>query len=112
MSENVVVKIRYCGGCNPEIDRVAAVKQLTELLGHKANWTYDTQMQTDFVLHVNGCAHACIDEESARAGIKPCISIQGLRVDREETPEKNIAETAAAKLAVAIEEKDETGNLR
>jgi hypothetical protein len=55
------IHIRYCGGCNPEYDRVAAVGLLAES-GFK-----ETAQCTDACLciAVNGCGRRCASRNSA-----------------------------------------------
>lgn len=102
MSGTFTVRIRYCGGCNPEIDRGETVEQLKKILGEKAEFTYDLQMPADIILHVCGCAHACLDEEYAEADQHPVVSIQGLRVEREYVAATDLALRAAEESLRAV----------
>lgn len=78
------------------------------MLKGKAQLTFDQNAEADVILHVSGCAHACLDEENLSAGPEPVISIQGLRVNRRSlTPEK-LVQTAAEKLLQAAEETERT----
>jgi hypothetical protein len=55
------IGIKYCGGCNPEYDRVALVRHIKEKLkGSAASFSYDT-MEADLVVAVQGCETACAD---------------------------------------------------
>ena len=59
----IKVGIKYCGGCNPVYDRVAAVKEMEERLRGKAvlvPWHDDS---ADAVVIVAGCATSCVDGE-------------------------------------------------
>ena len=61
------IRLRYCGGCNPEIDRVALVEQVQKELdkeGIKTDFVRQDEENPDLVLLVNGCRHACLDESS------------------------------------------------
>lgn len=99
MSRIPSIRIRYCGGCNPEIDRSETVSRVKNHLGKKVLWTQDPNEEADVILHVCGCAHACIDEESASPQGLPVVSIQGRRIDRKEAPAGKLAVRAAQKLA-------------
>jgi hypothetical protein len=75
------IGIRYCGGCNPQIDRSTVIKNLKEALkkrGIEIDLTTDKQTTVDIVLLINGCMHACLEEECLREVDSPqFISIKG-----------------------------------
>jgi hypothetical protein len=75
------IGIRYCGGCNPQIDRSAIIKNLKkklEKMSIEADFTTDRQAAVDIVLLINGCIHACLEEECLREVDSPqFISIKG-----------------------------------
>lgn len=101
------VKIRYCGGCNPEIDRSETAAKLAEKLKDHAQWTHDPQAEADVTLHLSGCAHACLDEETRCSGTKPVVAIQGLRVNRQSVNPDELVSAAAEKLLRAAEKSKE-----
>ncbi|MFP4667313.1 MAG: hypothetical protein ACOCY3_00925 [Desulfosalsimonas sp.] len=100
----IKVKIRYCGGCNPEIDRSQTVAQLAQMLEGRAEWTYNPEARADVILQVSGCAHACPDEENTTSGPEPVVSIQGLRVNRQSVKPEELVPAAVEKLLQAAEE--------
>ncbi len=53
--------LKYCGGCNPEYDRVALVEDLANRLGSKIEFVSPHSRDVDFILAVEGCATACAD---------------------------------------------------
>jgi hypothetical protein len=55
------IGIKYCGGCNPLYDRVAAVKNLEEKLQGKALFVAAGTEEVDLILAVQGCDRACAD---------------------------------------------------
>jgi len=55
------VGIKYCGGCNPEYDRVAAVNRLAEDLREDVEFLPASAPDLDLVLAVQGCRTACAD---------------------------------------------------
>jgi hypothetical protein len=75
------IGLRYCGGCNPQIDRSAIIKNLKKKLekrGIEIDLTTDKQTTVDIVLLINGCMHACLEEECLREVDSPqFISIKG-----------------------------------
>jgi len=79
------IGVRYCGGCNPQIDRARAVRGLQEGLkkrGVAVDFTHDRERRVDLLLLVNGCMHACLEEAYLKqGGATPFISVEGEMVD-------------------------------
>ena len=101
MSRFPVLLIRFCGGCNPEMDRGRIVHQLVGRLPPEFRVTYDLAGAADISLFVNGCAHACLDEVLEKeSGLLPypIISIQGLRVNRKPVSEKSLPNVAVEQI--------------
>jgi hypothetical protein len=75
------LRITYCGGCNPEIDRGKVVERLYNLMRAEGlNYCPVPDYEAaDVVLIVNGCAHACKEEELSTASF-PFISVQGKKL--------------------------------
>ena len=60
------VGIKYCGGCNPDYDRSALVKELKDRLAGRVEFvSYETD-HVDMVLAVEGCPIACADLSSIK----------------------------------------------
>ena len=55
------IGIKYCGGCNPEYDRVALIRQIQERLKDKADFVSWEGGGIDLVLVVCGCSTSCVD---------------------------------------------------
>jgi hypothetical protein len=55
------IRVKYCGGCNPNYDRVALVKQIEERLRGKASLVGADGEGISLVLAVEGCSTACAD---------------------------------------------------
>ena len=55
------VGIKYCGGCNPEYDRVAIVDHIKQSLRDKIEIVRPESEGIDVILSVNGCSTACAD---------------------------------------------------
>ncbi len=81
----IMIHLKYCGGCNPEIDRSAVVKRLEELFlsnNLKVNFVFNSNRNIDLLILVNGCPHACLEEDNLNsATMAPCFSIQGAMID-------------------------------
>ena len=88
------VGIRYCGGCNPQIDRTGLVEKLKEETKKRlldVAFTTDRDRVTDITLFVNGCAHGCLEEEFLRTGNqRPYLSVKGETVGDNYIAEKDI----------------------
>lgn len=57
----MIVGIKYCGGCNPEYDRVALVEQIRCVLKGKVEFVSTQSEGVELILAVQGCATACAD---------------------------------------------------
>jgi len=56
------VGVKYCGGCNPEYDRVALVEQIEKRSGEKIDFTPYGNGKVDLIMAVvHGCKTACAD---------------------------------------------------
>ena len=64
MSENeepVRIGITYCGGCNPDYDRVALAGEMARRLAGRVRFVPAGPEASDMVLAIQGCATACAD---------------------------------------------------
>ena len=95
------IRLKYCGGCNPEIDRSAIVKHLEGLIereGLDVQFT-TTEEKADLLLLINGCPHACIEgEDSHNIKSVPFVSVQGARLDRRPVLEKELPQVIFEKI--------------
>jgi hypothetical protein len=55
------IALKYCGGCDPEYDRRAAVTELKEKLGGLVEWVRPDSGHAEAVIVVQGCLRACAD---------------------------------------------------
>ncbi len=55
------IGVKYCGGCNPQYDRVEVVEILQKKLEGKAEFVSLDHDNIDFILAVEGCTTACAD---------------------------------------------------
>ena len=86
------IRVRYCGGCNPEIDRgslVSCLKGIIQSEGIRAVFGKDGE--ADWVLLVNGCPRACLEEELPQHA-RPLrwISVEGSHLDYRPVPENEL----------------------
>jgi len=92
----IKIHLKYCGGCNPEIDRRGIVKRLEKIfISNDLNVEFDFNSggNADLRILINGCPHACLKQDvPSSAKMIPCLSIQGANVDYRSVPEKEIPE--------------------
>jgi hypothetical protein len=97
------IGLRYCGGCNPQIDRSRAVRGLQESLkklGVAVEFTTDTESVVNLLLLVNGCPHACLEETYLKkGGSTRFISVKGEMVDSRYVREDRIPDILKQKIA-------------
>ena len=55
------IGVKYCGGCNPEYDRVALVERIKKRLSGKISFVPPESHGVDIILAVQGCKTACAD---------------------------------------------------
>ncbi len=55
------IGIKFCGGCNPAFDRVAAVERIKRELEGKAEFVPLDDETAEMVLAVMGCGNACAE---------------------------------------------------
>lgn len=58
---NLMIGLKYCGGCNPTYDRVALVAQLEKRLYGKVQFVSPERKEVGLILAVQGCSTACAD---------------------------------------------------
>ena len=106
--------MKYCGGCNPSIDRTELVGKLAVLLAERnADWKLVTMKENDFdaVLLVNGCPVGCVQKQFLHE-TRPVILVAGESIQREKIVEGALAEKVVEELLRLNEKADEEGKAR
>ena len=67
--------LRFCGGCNPVIERGWVAQRIREELAAEVTWV-SGDAEKDLVLIVNGCRTACSDTEEIRSR-QPVVVVSG-----------------------------------
>jgi hypothetical protein len=100
------VGVRYCGGCDPRIDRSRIIRDLRaqlEKIGIAADFTTDKERPVDVVLLVNGCMHACLEGEYPDSAHNPqLICVRGEMVDDEYIEEALIPELLSKRISALL----------
>ena len=96
------IGVRYCGGCNPRIDRSRIVRDVRaglEKIGLKVDFTTDKEQPVDVVLLINGCMHACLEREYCDSSHnEKLICVRGEMVDDQCIEEAHIPEFLVRKI--------------
>ena len=61
------IAIKYCGGCNPDYDRVVLVKRIKENLNGLVEFVSLDDRDIDLVLAIEGCQTACAELGTIKA---------------------------------------------
>ncbi|MBM4328281.1 MAG: hypothetical protein FJ118_14095 [Deltaproteobacteria bacterium] len=91
-SKPPTIQVRYCGGCNPEIDRSALVSRFVKIAeegGFRVDVCDDSG--ADWLLLVNGCPRACLEEERPElATARRRVSVEGSHVGHQPVSENDL----------------------
>jgi len=83
------LKVVYCGGCNPHIDRTAVA---AELLAD------DPDVDPGATLHLSGCPRACASDHKLSSDDPGTVVVAGELVDGVPTPAPELAPAITRKL--------------
>lgn len=83
------VKVVYCGGCNPHIDRAAVAGQLPD---------DDPDVHPGATVQLSGCPRACASDHLLTSDDPVTVIVAGELVDGVPTPSSELALTIMRKL--------------
>ena len=86
------MKVVYCGGCNPHIDRKALVAALE-----------DEPLLADKTIFVSGCSRACASGHEYVVQAGDAVIVAGECLDAEPTPAAQLAEAIKRKVEGAAD---------
>lgn len=93
------IGIKYCGGCNPIIDRIKLVEKIKKLLPSPFSIAEDQSSNYwDTGILICGCLTACADKPALRNLARKWIIVAGNSIDRDSTPKEKLAEVVASKI--------------
>jgi hypothetical protein len=100
------VGIKYCGGCNPRIDRARVAEEVGACLPEGFTLVQvKGSVVWDVGILICGCAVACADSCELKSLARGWIRVCGPVVDQEEVAEGEIARAVAEKLSkIALDE--------
>ncbi|HDQ04371.1 MAG TPA: hypothetical protein ENN23_07405 [Deltaproteobacteria bacterium] len=94
-----IIGVKYCGGCNPTIDRVGIVSGIQKMLPRGYSLTSDASLAPwEAAIMMCGCVCACIDKPEIRNLARRWIVVAGNNVDMLAVSEKEIARTVVEKI--------------
>ena len=94
-----LIGIKYCGGCNPVIDRTMLGQEIEKiLLPEFILSTGKTKEQWDIGILVCGCPTACADKPDFKNLARKWIIVAGNSVDLDDAPEEKLAAIVARKM--------------
>jgi hypothetical protein len=94
-----LIGLKFCGGCNPVINRAALVQEIEKLLpnGFKLSLGKPTDPWEKAIL-VCGCLVACANYPEVKALARHWILISGPMIDLEMVAEDNMAAVIVRKM--------------
>jgi hypothetical protein len=63
MESRKKIGIKYCGGCNPNYERVEMVRRVKSLMGDRFLFLRNDQQGLDALVLINGCHRACAGQD-------------------------------------------------
>jgi len=94
----IVTGIKYCGGCNPHIDRAKLVREIKELLPPEYIFTTKQSSVWDIGILICGCKTACADKPYVRDLARKWIIVAGNSVDLDNATEEKLVDVVALKM--------------
>lgn len=107
MGNVTTVGIRFCGGCNPRIDRgtiAAELKNRLEKLGITVHWN---RLDGDVIIYVSGCTTSCACRWHGAKGSS--VIVAGTTVNYFDTAEEDIVPLCMAIVLKHISHEKATG---
>ena len=94
-----LIGVKYCGGCNPVIDRVRLVSEVGKLLPPEYVLTTDKSSNPwDIGILVCGCSTACANKSAVKNFARQWIFVAGNSVDLNNLQEEKMADIIVKKI--------------
>jgi len=68
--------VKFCGGCNPHVDRGSILQNIRERLGGRVFWVAWGE-KADLLLILNGCPVSCAEREDVKEKSRWTLMISG-----------------------------------
>ncbi|MEN6461757.1 MAG: hypothetical protein ABFC94_10350 [Syntrophomonas sp.] len=93
------IGVKFCGGCNPQINRLIIIKELRSILPEDYELVTNLQEGAwEIGLLICGCPTACADRPEIHKMAHRWISVSGRMVDSMEVSENELSIVVAKKL--------------
>jgi hypothetical protein len=94
-----LIGVKYCGGCNPLINRAKLVQEIEKLLPPEYSLTTNLSSNPwDVGILVCGCPTACADKPEFKNLARKWIIVAGSSVDLDNAPEEKMADIIVLKM--------------
>jgi hypothetical protein len=94
-----LIGIKYCGGCNPHIDRAKLVCKIGKALPPEYGLTAEQYTDPwDIGILICGCPTACVDKPDVRGLARKWVIVAGKSIDLNNVPEEKLADFAVRKI--------------
>jgi len=101
MGNMKLIGIKYCGGCNPVIDRKKLAQEIEKLLSPEYSLSKDESFNNwDIGILICGCLTACADKPEFKNLARKWIVVAGNSIDHNKAPEKELAAIVASKIKI------------
>lgn len=78
------VALKFCGGCDPDYDRVEYWEKVRSAAGDRIKWLRVDDEGIEVALLINGCARACLENDLEHVPIRYTISIKDDTINPEQ----------------------------
>ena len=94
-----IIGVKYCGGCNPQIDRSGLVEEIKKSLPPEFRLSTDQPPHPwETAILICGCPIACADRPEVRSLARNWIRVGGATIDLESVPAERMAEVIIKKI--------------
>ncbi|NLU50888.1 MAG: hypothetical protein GXX09_10905 [Syntrophomonadaceae bacterium] len=91
------LRIKFCGGCNPIINRSKLVKAIKDELGRAVNFEI-VEQQADVGLIVGGCPVCCVNLSQIEDQARHWVVVGGYLLDHKQIPVDQLPQKVTEKL--------------
>jgi hypothetical protein len=103
MTRDGRIGLKFCGGCNPEINRKALAEAIQMRLPRPFRLTTEEGDEPwETALLLCGCPTACADRPEIRGAARRWILISGKRVDDEDVSQEKMVERVMTKMEALL----------
>jgi len=90
-----LVSIKFCGGCNPRIDRARVAGEVRENMTAYGCGVVFNRLDADFIVYLSGCTASCAHRYSNST--KPCVTVAAATIDTRPADEDEVGSLISQK---------------